>query len=57
MSLGLSWDLDRYGDAGSGRREVVVEGLKRYESLGMEMVFLPSQQRELISREVLPEFK
>jgi hypothetical protein len=57
MSLGLSWDLDRYGDAGSGRREVVEEGLKRYESLGMEMVFLPSQQRELISREVLPEFK
>jgi hypothetical protein len=58
MSLGLSWDLDRYGDAGSGRREVVVvEGLKRYESLGMEMVFLPSQQRELIAKEILPEFR
>jgi alkanesulfonate monooxygenase SsuD/methylene tetrahydromethanopterin reductase-like flavin-dependent oxidoreductase (luciferase family) len=40
-----------------GTIEMVVEELKRYEALGMEMVFLPSQQRELISREILPEFK
>jgi hypothetical protein len=36
---------------------MVVEELKRYESLGMDMVFLPSQQHELIAKEILPEFK
>ncbi|MAE95945.1 MAG: hypothetical protein CL910_14910 [Deltaproteobacteria bacterium] len=40
-----------------GTIEMVVEELKRYEALGMEMVFLPSQQHELIAKEVLPEFK
>ncbi len=33
------------------------EELKRYEALGMEMIFLPSQQRELIAKEILPEFR
>jgi len=40
-----------------GTIEMVVEELKRYESLGMDMVFLPSQQHELIAKEILPEFK
>jgi alkanesulfonate monooxygenase SsuD/methylene tetrahydromethanopterin reductase-like flavin-dependent oxidoreductase (luciferase family) len=40
-----------------GTVEMVVEELKRYEQLGMEMIFLPSQQRELIAKEILPEFK
>jgi alkanesulfonate monooxygenase SsuD/methylene tetrahydromethanopterin reductase-like flavin-dependent oxidoreductase (luciferase family) len=40
-----------------GTIEMVVEELKRYEALGMEMIFLPSQQRELIAKEILPEFK
>jgi alkanesulfonate monooxygenase SsuD/methylene tetrahydromethanopterin reductase-like flavin-dependent oxidoreductase (luciferase family) len=40
-----------------GTVEMVVEELKRYEALGVQMVFLPSQQRELIAKEILPEFK
>jgi alkanesulfonate monooxygenase SsuD/methylene tetrahydromethanopterin reductase-like flavin-dependent oxidoreductase (luciferase family) len=40
-----------------GTIEMIVEELKRYEALGLEMVFLPSQQRELIAKEILPEFK
>jgi alkanesulfonate monooxygenase SsuD/methylene tetrahydromethanopterin reductase-like flavin-dependent oxidoreductase (luciferase family) len=40
-----------------GTIEMVVEELKRYEALGMEMIFLPSQQRELVAKEILPEFK
>lgn len=40
-----------------GTLEMVVEELKRYEALGMDMVFLPSQQDELIAKEILPEFK
>jgi alkanesulfonate monooxygenase SsuD/methylene tetrahydromethanopterin reductase-like flavin-dependent oxidoreductase (luciferase family) len=40
-----------------GTVEMVVEELKRYEALGVEMVFLPSQQREVIAKEILPEFK
>jgi alkanesulfonate monooxygenase SsuD/methylene tetrahydromethanopterin reductase-like flavin-dependent oxidoreductase (luciferase family) len=39
-----------------GTIEMVVEELKRYEALGMDMIFLPSQQRELIAKEILPEF-
>ncbi len=40
-----------------GTVEMVVEELRRYEALGVEMVFLPSQQRELIAKEILPEFR
>ncbi|MCP5043088.1 MAG: hypothetical protein GY944_18845, partial [bacterium] len=40
-----------------GTIEMVVEELKRYEALGMEMVFLPSSQSELIAKEILPEFR
>lgn len=40
-----------------GTIEMVVEELERYEELGVEMVFLPSQQRELIAKEILPEFR
>jgi alkanesulfonate monooxygenase SsuD/methylene tetrahydromethanopterin reductase-like flavin-dependent oxidoreductase (luciferase family) len=40
-----------------GTIEMVVEELKRYEALGMEMIFLPSQQRELVAKEILPVFK
>jgi alkanesulfonate monooxygenase SsuD/methylene tetrahydromethanopterin reductase-like flavin-dependent oxidoreductase (luciferase family) len=40
-----------------GTVETVIEELKRYEALGMEMIFLPSQQRELIAKEILPEFR
>jgi hypothetical protein len=40
-----------------GTVEMVIEELKRYEALGMEMIFLPSQQRELIAKEILPEFR
>ncbi|MBW2397869.1 MAG: LLM class flavin-dependent oxidoreductase [Deltaproteobacteria bacterium] len=40
-----------------GTVEMVIEELKRYEALGMEMIFLPSQQRELIAQEILPEFR
>ena len=40
-----------------GTTEMVIEELKRYEALGCEMIFLPSQQRELIANEVLPEFR
>jgi alkanesulfonate monooxygenase SsuD/methylene tetrahydromethanopterin reductase-like flavin-dependent oxidoreductase (luciferase family) len=40
-----------------GTVEMVVEELKRYEALGVEMIFLPSQQRELIAKEILPEFR
>jgi len=40
-----------------GTIEMIVEEFKRYEALGVEMVFLPSQQRELIAKEILPEFR
>ncbi len=40
-----------------GTIEMVVEEMKRYEALGMDMVFLPSSQSELIAKEILPEFK
>lgn len=40
-----------------GTIEMVVEELKRYEALGMDMVFLPSTQSDLISKEILPQFK
>jgi alkanesulfonate monooxygenase SsuD/methylene tetrahydromethanopterin reductase-like flavin-dependent oxidoreductase (luciferase family) len=40
-----------------GTVEMVVDELKRYEALGIEMVFLPSQQRDLIAREILPAFR
>jgi alkanesulfonate monooxygenase SsuD/methylene tetrahydromethanopterin reductase-like flavin-dependent oxidoreductase (luciferase family) len=40
-----------------GTVEMVVEELQRYEALGVEMVFLPSQQREQIAREILPAFR
>lgn len=40
-----------------GTVEMVIEELKRYEELGMEMIFLPSQQREQIASEILPEFR
>jgi alkanesulfonate monooxygenase SsuD/methylene tetrahydromethanopterin reductase-like flavin-dependent oxidoreductase (luciferase family) len=33
-----------------------IRELKRYEALGIEAVFLPSLQRELISSRILPEF-
>lgn len=35
----------------------VIEELRRYEELGVEAVFLPSPQRELLAAEVLPEFR
>ena len=40
-----------------GTVETVIEELKRYEALGMDMIFLPSQQRETIAKEILPEFR
>ena len=40
-----------------GTQEMVVEELKRYEALGMEMIFLPSQQRQLVADHILPEFR
>lgn len=40
-----------------GTVEMVIEEIKRYEALGCEMIFLPSQQREQISQEILPEFR
>jgi hypothetical protein len=40
-----------------GTVEMVVEELQRYEALGVEMIFLPSQQREQIAREILPAFR
>jgi alkanesulfonate monooxygenase SsuD/methylene tetrahydromethanopterin reductase-like flavin-dependent oxidoreductase (luciferase family) len=40
-----------------GTIEMIVEELKRYEALGLVMLVLPSQQRELIAKEILPEFK
>jgi alkanesulfonate monooxygenase SsuD/methylene tetrahydromethanopterin reductase-like flavin-dependent oxidoreductase (luciferase family) len=40
-----------------GTIEMVVEEFQRYRALGVEMIFLPSQQRELIAKEILPEFR
>ncbi|MDP6978076.1 MAG: LLM class flavin-dependent oxidoreductase [Myxococcota bacterium] len=40
-----------------GTIEMVVEELEKYEELGMEMMFFPSAQSELISEQILPEFK
>jgi len=40
-----------------GTIEMVVEEFQRYQALGVEMLFLPSQQRELIAKEILPEFR
>ncbi|MCZ7530171.1 MAG: LLM class flavin-dependent oxidoreductase [Acidimicrobiia bacterium] len=34
-----------------------VEELKRYADLGVEAVFIPSIQREIISTQIMPEFK
>lgn len=39
-----------------GTVDMVIEELRRYEALGVEAVFLPSPQRELLAREVLPHF-
>ncbi len=39
-----------------GTAEMVIEELKRYEDLGVDAVFLPSPQRELLASQVLPEF-
>jgi alkanesulfonate monooxygenase SsuD/methylene tetrahydromethanopterin reductase-like flavin-dependent oxidoreductase (luciferase family) len=39
-----------------GTLEMVIEELKRYEKLGVEAVFVPSMQRELIASEIIPEF-
>jgi alkanesulfonate monooxygenase SsuD/methylene tetrahydromethanopterin reductase-like flavin-dependent oxidoreductase (luciferase family) len=39
-----------------GTLEMVIEELKRYERLGVEAVFVPSMQRELIASEIIPEF-
>lgn len=39
-----------------GTAEMVVEELKRYEALGVEAVFLPSPQRQLIAEKIMPEF-
>lgn len=40
-----------------GTAEMVIDELRRYEDLGVEAVFLPSPQRELLSRDVIPLFK
>ncbi|MBW2314202.1 MAG: LLM class flavin-dependent oxidoreductase [Deltaproteobacteria bacterium] len=40
-----------------GTPEMVVEELKRYEALGVEAVFVPSPQRELLAERVFPEFR
>ena len=40
-----------------GTVEMVIEEIRRYEALGVTAMFLPSQQRELIAKEVLPEFR
>ena len=40
-----------------GTIEMVVEELRRYEEAGVQAIFLPSQQRELIAKEILPEFR
>jgi alkanesulfonate monooxygenase SsuD/methylene tetrahydromethanopterin reductase-like flavin-dependent oxidoreductase (luciferase family) len=39
-----------------GTVEMVVEELQRYEALGIEAVFLPSIQRQLISEQIIPHF-
>jgi alkanesulfonate monooxygenase SsuD/methylene tetrahydromethanopterin reductase-like flavin-dependent oxidoreductase (luciferase family) len=39
-----------------GTVDDTIRELKRYEELGVEAVFLPSIQRELISSRILPEF-
>lgn len=40
-----------------GTLDQVIGELRRYEELGIEAVFLPSFQRELIAQHVIPEFK
>jgi alkanesulfonate monooxygenase SsuD/methylene tetrahydromethanopterin reductase-like flavin-dependent oxidoreductase (luciferase family) len=40
-----------------GTIEMVIEEIRRYEELGMTSIFLPSQQRELIAKEIMPEFR
>ncbi len=40
-----------------GSVDEVVTELKRYESLGVEALFFPSIQREVISTRIMPEFK
>jgi alkanesulfonate monooxygenase SsuD/methylene tetrahydromethanopterin reductase-like flavin-dependent oxidoreductase (luciferase family) len=44
MRLGLSWDLDRYGDAGSGWREVLAE-IEQADQMGFHSVWM-SEGRE-----------
>jgi len=39
-----------------GTIDMVIEEIKRYEALGMEAMFFPSTQRELIATKILPEF-
>jgi alkanesulfonate monooxygenase SsuD/methylene tetrahydromethanopterin reductase-like flavin-dependent oxidoreductase (luciferase family) len=40
-----------------GTPEMIIEELKRYEALGIEAIFMPSPQRELLSTRVFPEFR
>lgn len=40
-----------------GTLDQVIGELRRYEDLGIEAVFLPSFQRELIAEHIIPEFK
>lgn len=40
-----------------GTVEMVVEELRRYEALGVEAVYIPSPQRDLIAKEVMPAFR
>lgn len=40
-----------------GTVEMVIEEIRRYQDLGVTAIFLPSQQRELIAKEIIPEFR
>jgi alkanesulfonate monooxygenase SsuD/methylene tetrahydromethanopterin reductase-like flavin-dependent oxidoreductase (luciferase family) len=40
-----------------GTVEMVIDELARYQALGVTAIFLPSQQRELIAKEILPAFR
>jgi hypothetical protein len=40
-----------------GTVEMVIEEIKRYEALGIEGIFLPSTQREIIGTKIIPEFR
>jgi alkanesulfonate monooxygenase SsuD/methylene tetrahydromethanopterin reductase-like flavin-dependent oxidoreductase (luciferase family) len=40
-----------------GTPDMIIDELKRYEAIGVEAVFVPAPQRELIASRIFPEFK